>query len=62
MTVLGRIQAFLPQLEASNRTLLERAQADPSSVDIENVKDGEGRYIEMVRRRIQMSSLPSSSD
>ncbi|KAJ2914921.1 hypothetical protein MD484_g5479, partial [Candolleomyces efflorescens] len=47
MAVLGRIQAFLPELEASNRALLERAQADPSSVDIENVKEGEARYIEM---------------
>jgi hypothetical protein len=35
-------------LEASNTLLAQRVQADPMSVDIENVKDGEGRYIEMV--------------
>lgn len=45
--VLSRVQAFLPQLEASNKALLRQAQEDPSSVDIENV-EGEENYIEMV--------------
>jgi len=44
--LLSRVQAFLPQLEASNKALLRRAQEDPSSVDIENVEDEEN-YIEM---------------
>jgi hypothetical protein len=43
--VLSRVQAFLPQLQASNAIL---AQADPSSVDIENIQD-DAQYIEMVR-------------
>lgn len=46
--VLSRVQAFLPQLEASNKALLLRAQEDPSSVDIENVEEDEEHYIEMV--------------
>jgi len=41
--LLSRVQAFLPQLEASNAIL---AQADPKSVDIENVPEG-AQYIEM---------------
>jgi len=45
--LLSRVQAFLPQLEASNRALLRRAQEDPSSVDIENVEECEEHYIEM---------------
>jgi len=47
-TVLSRVQAFFPQLEASSRALLRRAQEDPSSVDIENVEECEEHYIEMV--------------
>lgn len=45
--MLSRVQAFLPQLAASNADLLRRAQEDPSSVDIENTADAE-RIIEMV--------------
>ncbi|KAF9808509.1 hypothetical protein IEO21_07864 [Rhodonia placenta] len=44
--LLSRVQAFLPQLAASNADLLRRAQEDPSSVDIENTADAE-RIIEM---------------
>jgi hypothetical protein len=43
--VLARVQAFLPQIEASNAIL---AQADPMSLDIENVAETDNRYIEMV--------------
>lgn len=49
LAVLSRVQAFLPQMEASNTILAQRVQADPKSVDIENVEDGMGQYIEMVR-------------
>ncbi|TEB28188.1 hypothetical protein FA13DRAFT_1794180 [Coprinellus micaceus] len=47
--LLSRVQAFLPQLEASNRELLARAKADPKSVDIENLenKDRDGRVIKL---------------
>jgi hypothetical protein len=43
-TVLSRVQAFLPQLKASNALLARR---DPKSIDIENVGDEEGQYIQM---------------
>ena len=43
--MLSRVQAFLPQIEASNAIL---AQADPMLVDIENVAETDDRYIEMV--------------
>ncbi|TFY63514.1 hypothetical protein EVG20_g6286 [Dentipellis fragilis] len=42
--LLARVQAFLPALKASNTEL---AQKDPQSVDIENVGEEEGQYIEM---------------
>ncbi|GLB45178.1 putative protein with domain of unknown function (DUF4598) [Lyophyllum shimeji] len=45
--LLARIRAFLPALEASNVELAQRAQNDPSSVDIEHVDDGAEQYIEM---------------
>jgi len=46
--LLNRLQTFLPQLEASNAELARRAEADPASVDIENVDDsGSSQYIEM---------------
>ena len=48
-TVLSRVQAFLPQIADSNDALSQRAQEDPSSVDIEHVEEGAERYIEMVR-------------
>lgn len=47
--VLARLEAFLPQLAESNAELLTRAQANPESVDIENVGEEDGEYIEMVR-------------
>ncbi|KAG6907014.1 hypothetical protein DXG01_010917 [Tephrocybe rancida] len=45
--LLARVQAFLPDLEASNAVLEQQRQADPTSVDIENVEDNAERYIEM---------------
>jgi len=45
--LLSRVQAFLPQMEASNVILTERAEADPQSVDMEQVGDEAEPYIEM---------------
>ncbi|KAF9552298.1 hypothetical protein CPC08DRAFT_647094 [Agrocybe pediades] len=45
--LLSRVQAFLPQLEASNAILMQRAQQDPKSVDIEHISEGMDRHIEM---------------
>ncbi|KAJ3507752.1 hypothetical protein NLJ89_g6128 [Agrocybe chaxingu] len=45
--LLSRVQAFLPQLEASNAILSQKMQEDPSSVDIEHISEGIDRYIEM---------------
>ena len=47
-SVLSRVQAFLPQLEASNAILAQRAREDPNSIDIEHIPDGMDQYIEMV--------------
>lgn len=47
-SVLSRVQAFLPRLEASNALLSQRVKEDPSSVDIEHISAGMERYIEMV--------------
>lgn len=47
--MISRVQAFLPQLEVSNSLLAKKMQEDPASVDIENITEGEHRYIEMVR-------------
>ena len=47
-SVLSRVQAFLPQLEASNAILAQRAREDPNSIDIEHIPDGIDQYIEMV--------------
>ncbi|KAH8099869.1 hypothetical protein BXZ70DRAFT_941598 [Cristinia sonorae] len=44
--LLSRVQAFLPELAASNAQLELQAQENPKSVDIENVNDGEA-YIQM---------------
>ncbi|KAJ7631894.1 hypothetical protein DFH06DRAFT_1223173 [Mycena polygramma] len=44
--LLARVQAFLPQIEASNTALAEKASMDPRSVDIENV-DGDEKVIQM---------------
>lgn len=46
--VLSRVQAFLPQLEASNALLSQRAQEDPDSINIEHIPEGMEQYIEMV--------------
>lgn len=46
--VLARIEAFLPAIEASNSQLLQQAENDPRSVDIEHLNREEGRYIQMV--------------
>jgi hypothetical protein len=43
------VQAFLPELEASNSVLAQRVQVDPKSVDIEHVDESMDQYIEMVR-------------
>ncbi|KAF5327143.1 hypothetical protein D9619_004090 [Psilocybe cf. subviscida] len=45
--LLSRVQAFLPQLEASNALLSQRAQADPDSVNIEHIPEDMDQYIEM---------------
>ncbi|KAJ4474888.1 hypothetical protein J3R30DRAFT_3337225 [Lentinula aciculospora] len=45
--LLSRIQAFLPQIEASNAILTQRVETDPSSVDVEHLEDNSERYIEM---------------
>ncbi|KAG1087401.1 hypothetical protein G6F42_020623 [Rhizopus arrhizus] len=44
MSVLSRVQAFLPQLKNANEQL---EKADPSKLDIENVDEEDGQYIEM---------------
>ncbi|KAK7686524.1 hypothetical protein QCA50_010123 [Cerrena zonata] len=44
--LLSRVQAFLPELAASNAELSRKAKENPHSIDIENVDD-ENRYIEM---------------
>ncbi|TFK56340.1 hypothetical protein OE88DRAFT_1649560 [Heliocybe sulcata] len=45
--LLSRVQAFIPQLAASNADLESRMRQDPGSVDIENVSQDAGQYIEM---------------
>ncbi|KAF8808670.1 hypothetical protein BYT27DRAFT_7137134 [Phlegmacium glaucopus] len=45
--LLSRVQAFLPQLEASNAVLAQRAREDPNSIDIEHIPEGMDQYIEM---------------
>jgi len=46
--LLSRVQAFLPQMEASNAILAQRAREDPNSVDIEHIPDRMDQYIEMI--------------
>ncbi|CCM01244.1 uncharacterized protein FIBRA_03293 [Fibroporia radiculosa] len=46
LELLSRVQAFLPQLAASNAELSRRIRDDPRSVDIENTAEAE-QYIEM---------------
>jgi hypothetical protein len=55
--VLSRVQAFLPQLEASNAVLAQRFQENPQSVDIENIQEDEQFYIEMVWIALELNSL-----
>jgi hypothetical protein len=45
--LFSRVQAFLPQLEASNAILAQRAEADPKTIDMEYVEDNAKQYIEM---------------
>ncbi|KAK0239327.1 hypothetical protein EDD85DRAFT_951528 [Armillaria nabsnona] len=45
--LLSRVQAFLPQIEASNAILTQRVELDPKSVDIEHITEGTDQYIEM---------------
>ncbi|KAG6816516.1 hypothetical protein H0H93_008010 [Arthromyces matolae] len=45
--LLAQVQAFLPQLEASNATLQQQRESNPSSVDIESLTEGLEEYIEM---------------
>ncbi|KAJ3993084.1 hypothetical protein F5050DRAFT_1904977 [Lentinula boryana] len=45
--LLSRVQAFLPQIEASNTILTQRAETDPQSVDMEQLEDDSELYIEM---------------
>ncbi|KLO11309.1 hypothetical protein SCHPADRAFT_906103 [Schizopora paradoxa] len=45
--LLQRLQEFLPQLEADNAALLQRAQQNPESVDIEHLDQPDAQYIEM---------------
>lgn len=55
--VLSRVQAFLPELAASNAELARRAREDPKSVDIENTAADE-RYIEMASSLLLFVCLP----
>ena len=45
-TVFGRLEAFLPAMQAANNAL---AQEDPKRHDIEELSDPDGEHIEMVR-------------
>ncbi|TBU28195.1 hypothetical protein BD311DRAFT_758991 [Dichomitus squalens] len=47
LELLSRVQAFLPELAASNAELLRRAKEDPDSVDIEKFSEDQAQYIEM---------------
>lgn len=58
--VLSRVQAFLPELAASNAELARKAKENPDSVDIENVDD-QDRYIEMVSQFFIHSLTPETT-
>jgi len=45
--LISRVQAFLPQMEASNVILTQRVEADPQSIDMEHIEDDAAQYIEM---------------
>ena len=55
--MLSRVQAFLPQLKASNEVLLQKAQVDPQSLDIENIDENDTHVIEMVCQIVDLISL-----
>ncbi|KAL6302890.1 hypothetical protein BKA93DRAFT_790254 [Sparassis latifolia] len=44
--LLSRVQAFLPEIAASNADIARQAEEDPNGVDIEHLEDSE-QYIEM---------------
>ncbi|KAL0959508.1 hypothetical protein HGRIS_011218 [Hohenbuehelia grisea] len=46
-SLIPRVQAFLPRIEASNAVLAKRAREDPDSINMEKVCDGDSQYIEM---------------
>lgn len=46
--VLKRVEAFLPQLEASNALLQQQVEQNPDDVNIEHIDDEDGQYVEMV--------------
>jgi hypothetical protein len=50
-TVLSRVQAFLPQLKASNEILAQKLQTDAKSLDIESIEENATQVIEMVFRK-----------
>ncbi|KAF5352606.1 hypothetical protein D9756_006315 [Leucocoprinus leucothites] len=45
--LLARVQAFLPQIQASNETLSQRMQEDPDSVNLEHISESMDQYIQM---------------
>ncbi|KAK2462454.1 hypothetical protein APHAL10511_005424 [Amanita phalloides] len=45
--LLARVQAFLPQIEASNALLAQQVKTDPLGVNMEHVDDDTGQIIEM---------------
>lgn len=60
LVVLARVQSFLPQLEASNAILAQRAEKDPQSIDMEHIEDETAQYIEMVWRAFHITINPMS--
>lgn len=46
-SVISRVQAFLPQIQASNEALIERVRDDPDGTCIEYIENAD-EYIEMV--------------
>ncbi|KAG9104245.1 hypothetical protein FRC06_004229 [Ceratobasidium sp. 370] len=45
--LMQRLQSFLPAMEQSTHELQQRAQADPASLDIEQLNPSADEYIEM---------------
>lgn len=48
ITVLARVQAFLPQIQVANQLVESVARENPSSVDIESFNGTEQSYIQLV--------------